>query len=150
MDTFWPIAVRRIFEPVLGAKIVGAITDQITPFREKFFFDGWWGYVQKDLRRVLHRPERGAFSHRYCGTGSPKRCRAVLAGALRDAIGEATKAQGGPLETWKHRATCPKTDPPTCDQIVPITAGAIDTPPFPFHNRGTFHQLVEVGRARKR
>src|SRR3954452_20654394 len=107
MDAFWPIAVRRMFQPVLGAKIVGDITDQLTPFRETFFFDGWWGYVQKDLRRVLHRRERQPFSRRYCGTGSRKRCRAVLVGALRDAVAEATKAQGAPLPSWKHRATCP-------------------------------------------
>ena len=148
MDTFWPIAMQRMFQPVLGSKIVGDLTSQITPFRETFFFDGWWSWAQKDLRRVLRRPERQAFSRRYCGTGSLKRCRAVLVGALRDAVAEATKAQGGPLPTWKHAATCPKTDPPSCDQIVPITAGAIDTPPFPFHNRGTFHQLVEVDHAR--
>jgi hypothetical protein len=31
-----------------------------------------------------------------------------------------------------------------CDANNPITAGAIDTPPQPFQNRGTFHQAVEV------
>jgi hypothetical protein len=137
-----------MFQPVLGSKIVAGITDLITPFRETFFFDGWWSYAQKDLRRVLRRPERQPFSRRYCGTGSRARCRTVLVGALRDAVAQAAKAQGGPLSTWKHAALCPKTDPPTCDQIVPTTAGAIDTPPFPFHNRGTFHQLVEVASAR--
>jgi hypothetical protein len=25
---------------------------------------------------------------------------------------------------------------------VPTTAGAIDTPPFPWQNRGTYHQVV--------
>jgi hypothetical protein len=39
-------------------------------------------------------------------------------------------------------ATCDKKDPPICDQEVPNTAGAIDTPPFPWQNRGTYHQII--------
>ena len=39
-------------------------------------------------------------------------------------------------------ATCD--DPTTCDEIVPNTAGAVDTPPFPWQNRGTFHQIDEI------
>jgi hypothetical protein len=27
---------------------------------------------------------------------------------------------------------------------VPNTAGAIATPPFPWQNRGTYHQVVEL------
>jgi hypothetical protein len=49
------------------------------------------------------------------------------------------------MSKWVVHATCPITDPPSCDQIVPTTGGAVDTPPFPFHNRGTFHQIDEIG-----
>jgi hypothetical protein len=35
-------------------------------------------------------------------------------------------------------------DPSTCDEIVPNTAGAADTPPFPWQNRGTYHQIDEI------
>ena len=49
------------------------------------------------------------------------------------------------MSKWTVKATCPQTTPPSCDQIVPTTAGAVDTPPFPFHNRGTFHQIDEIG-----
>jgi len=45
---------------------------------------------------------------------------------------------------WKVYATCPKSDPPRCDQEVPVTAGAIDTPPFPWQDRGTYHQIDEL------
>jgi hypothetical protein len=27
---------------------------------------------------------------------------------------------------------------------VPSALGAVDTPPFPWQNRGTFHQVVEL------
>jgi len=40
--------------------------------------------------------------------------------------------------------TCPVTTPPSCDQIVPISAGAITVAPQPFDNRGTFYQAVAV------
>lgn len=36
------------------------------------------------------------------------------------------------------------TTPPSCDQIVPTSAGAITAPPQPFDNRGTFYQAVAV------
>ena len=43
---------------------------------------------------------------------------------------------------WTVQATCDKADPPQCDQLVPTTAGAVDTPPFPWQNRGTYHQVI--------
>ena len=45
---------------------------------------------------------------------------------------------------WKLAATCEKKDPPACDQNVPTALGAVDTPPFPWQNRGTYHQVVEM------
>ena len=43
---------------------------------------------------------------------------------------------------WKVYATCK--DSSTCDEIVPNTAGAVDTPAFPWQNRGTYHQIDEI------
>ncbi len=137
MDALWAPMVRRIFEPSLGAKVVDLVDQNVNPLPEagrSFFFDGWWGYVQKDLRRVTGRRVKAWPKKAFCGSGSLKRCRTRLTGALLDAI-EASKGVKVP-------ATCPKTTPASCEQIVPITAGAVATPPFPFHNRGTFHQLV--------
>ncbi len=149
MDAWWPRLVRGMFQPVLGARVVDAIRDEVNPLPDRatstFFFDGWYGYVQKDLRRILRRPERGRFSRVYCGRGSLRRCRAALLSTLKAAAASVrTRYGSSDMAKWTVRATCPKTDPPSCDQIVPITAGAIPTPPFAFHNRGTFHQLVEV------
>jgi hypothetical protein len=45
---------------------------------------------------------------------------------------------------WRVFATCPDADPPRCDQHVPTAVGAIETPPFPWQDRGTYHQVVEV------
>jgi hypothetical protein len=103
--------------------------------------------VQKDLRAVLGRKVRGRYSRLYCGgpavKGARGRCRALLLTTLRAAAGDAAKkySSADPAQ-WKVPATCAKASPPACDQLVPTTAGAIDTPPFPWQNRGTYHQVV--------
>jgi hypothetical protein len=103
--------------------------------------------------RHRHRIARwnGAYSRIYCGNpsirgGGAKRsaCRAVLLSSLNAAIAEVEAKLGANPATWTVDATCKQTDPPSCDQEVPTTAGAIATPPFPWQDRGTYHQLVEL------
>ena len=112
--------------------------------------------MQKDLRSVLGRHERGRYSQIYCGgpTREPvhgkrlrrtrNRCRNVLIQALRGAVAEVASKQGSDTSKWTLVATCKDENPPLCDQIVPNTAGAVDTPPFPWQNRGTYHQIDEI------
>jgi hypothetical protein len=114
---------------------------------------GWTTHVQKDLRHVLRRKEKGRYSRVYCGgpklKGARARCRAVLLTSLRAAAAAAAAKYGSADPgAWKVPATCAKTDPPSCDQLVPTTAGAIDTPPFPWQNRGTYHQVVGLKQHR--
>jgi hypothetical protein len=100
-------------------------------------------------------PEKGRYSRIYCGgprlqpssaggfAKAQAACRGVLLSTLTDAYKETSAAQGSanPAD-WKVYATCD--DPSTCDEIVPNTAGAVDTPPFPWQNRGTYHQITEI------
>jgi acyl-homoserine lactone acylase PvdQ len=149
MDAWWPRLARGMFEPRLGKALVDRIDARVNPFPTRgtstFFFDGWFNYVQKDLRRVLHRPGRGRYSRAYCGGGRLAKCRAVLQRTLGEAIAAAAQAQGtDDMTKWVWHTTCPDA-PTTCDQIVPTTGGAVSTPAIPFHNRGTFHQLTQVG-----
>jgi acyl-homoserine lactone acylase PvdQ len=89
-------------------------------------------------------PITGAFSRIYCGGGSPAECRAALLSSLEQAAA-AVKAKLGPDPShWKVFATCKPTEPPSCDQEVPTAAGAIETPPFPWQDRGTYHQIDEL------
>jgi hypothetical protein len=106
---------------------------------------------------VLGRLERGRFSQMYCGGPARgrvrgkrlakvrARCRTVLLASLHEAVADVTKKYGSddPAK-WKVAATCEQKDPPECDQEVPAALGAVDTPPFPWQNRGTFHQVVEL------
>jgi hypothetical protein len=73
----------------------------------------------------------------------------VLLSALKDAAADAAQRFGSDdTSKWKLQATCAQKDPPACDQEVPSALGAVDTPPFPWQNRGTFHQVVELSGRR--
>jgi len=159
-DAWWPRLVTAEFQPALGPALMKQVRDNVlsidTPPR--FSYD-WTSQVQKDLRSAVGAPERGRYSHVYCGgpmaqppaglrgralRRARRSCRAVLLRTLDQAIADVTAAQGADPTAWKVYATCPKTTPPSCNQEVPTTAGAVDTPPFPWQDRGTYHQVAEV------
>jgi acyl-homoserine lactone acylase PvdQ len=154
IDAWWPRAVRAQFEPALGKELFDTVEDRVLGLGD-FGWD-WATHVQKDLRNVLGRRVRGRYSRTYCGgpgRGKPakrarrrlrRRCRSRLLETLRQAVDAVKAKQGADPAGWKVPATCPETDPPSCDQNVPTTAGAVETPPFPWQNRGTFHQVDEV------
>jgi acyl-homoserine lactone acylase PvdQ len=139
MDAWWPRLVRGMFEPALGKDLFDNVSSHVIGLGG-FGWD-WGSQVQKDLRDVLHQPEKGRYSRQYCGA-TRSACRAVLLKALDEALAEQVAKRGPDTATWKVQATC--ADPDTCDEIVPTTGGAVDTPPFPWQNRGTYHQVVRV------
>jgi len=105
--------------------------------------------------RRPHRPRRVApgfpgvqspLSKVYCGGGSLTGCQSLLVSTLLLAADAVRATQGPDLSQWRMPDLCPipARGQPTCDEEVPISAGAVATPPFPFQNRGTFHQAVEV------
>jgi acyl-homoserine lactone acylase PvdQ len=152
MDAWWPRFVQAEFEPGLGAELFGMVRDRVLGLGD-FGWD-WGTQVQKDLRSVLGAPEQGRYSRIYCGGPRPQptsdaelaqaraACRAVLLSTLREAFAAVQAKLGPDPSQWKVYATCD--DPSTCDELVPNTAGAVDTPPFPWQNRGTYHQIDEI------
>ena len=149
-DAWWPRAVRAVFEPALGT----VAFDHIDTFENLLaagapthsgFFDNWHGQLRADLDRVLGRPVALRTSRGYCGAGSAAGCRALLARTLREAVAAVAKAQGADPAAWRRPVLCPRRSG-ACDQIEPVTAGAVATPPQPWQNRGTFHQAVEILR----
>jgi acyl-homoserine lactone acylase PvdQ len=152
MDSWWPLLVRAEFQPVLGQPLMNLINqyfntiqpDGIRDGTGNGFFEGWEMDVQKDLRQVLRKRVRGRFSRTYCGGGSLKRCRSLLSTTLLQAASQLSAKYGSSTAGWKLPVTCPVTTPPSCDQIVPTSAGAVSIPPQPFDNRGTFYQAVAV------
>jgi hypothetical protein len=143
MDAWWTPMVRAVFQPVLGRRLFERIADinqvDYTPRQgPDTWYYGWMGYVQKDMRAVLGRRIAAPPSRVYCGRGSRSRCRATLLRTLR-AAGKSVPAD------VKVLATCEVTDPPACDQLDFIAAGAVETPPIPWQDRGTFQQAAEPG-----
>jgi acyl-homoserine lactone acylase PvdQ len=149
MDTWWTPMVHSLYYPVLGRRLVDRIAaiNQIdyrpTQGPDTWFY-GWMSYVQKDLRaalgrRVARRPALVA-----CGRGRRAACRTELRVTLLSARARLIKRYGS-LDRIHIPTTCPVTDPPTCDQLDFIAAGAVETPPIPWQDRGTFQQAAEPG-----
>jgi len=147
MDAWWPKLVRAEFKPSLGNKAFERLTGMIqtgdhtggSPDAPDFF-DGWWGYVSKDLRTLFGPRPKGAYSRVYCGKGSKQRCRKALqrslAAALRVSSAEMYGGGDGKCAADPH---------PACfDQNRPTVTSGVTLPPFPFQNRPTFQQVVTL------
>jgi penicillin amidase len=155
LDAWWTRFVEAEFGPALGQSLLERVERSVLSLDGDFGW-AWATHVQKDLRAVLGKRVRGRYSRVYCGgpVRTPvrgkrlrrvrRRCRSVLLDSLRGAVAEVKRKLGEDPGAWKVPATCPKSDPPACDQNVPTAAGAVDTPPFPWQNRGTYHQVDEI------
>ena len=160
MDAWWPGLVRGIFQPRLGVQLIDRITalaefGSPPPPGGSAFFTGWWGYVDKDLRRVLGQRVRQPLSRRYCGGGRLARCRTLIAGSLKDAAQQVAERYGS-LSAVRIPATCGDDEQGApgrrrgCDQIEFTTAGAVGTDPIHWQDRPTFQQVVQVQGHRPR
>jgi hypothetical protein len=151
MDVWWPKLVRAQFQPIVGERFMTE-AQKMNPFISgpgpggSAFGSGWWGYVDKDLRRLLGQRVRGPLSRRYCGRGNLRRCRDILVDTLKVAALEVSgNNNGASIDEVKVPATCEEgKEPQACDQIEFVTAGAVPTPPIPWQDRPTFQQIVAV------
>jgi hypothetical protein len=117
--------------------------------------DGWYGFVSKDLRRLLGQPVSDGFSRTYCGNGSLSACRAALLAALSDALAES------PGHLYDEDKSTPATDRvDTCpggnsdqwcwDSVRFRPIGGVTVPTIHWINRPTFQQAVEIQGHRDR
>jgi acyl-homoserine lactone acylase PvdQ len=152
MDAWWPRAVDRMFRPVLGQAAFDKFTAMIGIDNEpnnhgahlgSAYQDGWYGYVQKDLKDLFGEPVQQPLSHKYCGSGNLAACRLQLTAALLDAL-QVTKEQ---LYT---DTGCTAGDQPCFDFVRFRAIGGVTVPPIPWINRPTFQQAVEVQGHRTR
>ena len=151
MDAWWPKLLEAEFRPRLGDEAFNAVRGMLrfgppNPGAlpaEPDFSDGWYGYVSKDLRDLLAASgsgttPAGAYSKIYCGNGSLEACRAALQNSLLEALSVT------PAEIYGH-GVCAEDARASCfDMNRWISASAITVPPFPFQNRPTFQQVVEL------
>jgi hypothetical protein len=107
---------------------------------------GWYGYAQKDLRRILGRRVRGRYSRVYCGggkrrPGNRRKCQSRLRASLKRALNvdpsrfykdETCEDYGMPSDQWCY------------DAVRQRPVGAINQPLIHWINRPTFQQVVEI------
>jgi acyl-homoserine lactone acylase PvdQ len=149
MDAWWPKLLEAEFKPTLGPnayqKLEGMLeTGSYTGGSptEPSFDDGWWSYVDKDLRDVFGPTPKAPWSRGYCGGGSKTKCKAVLEKTLTEAlkVKPATLYGGGD-------GACASNPQPSCfDANRPQETAGIELGDFPFQNRPTFQQVVTLTR----
>lgn len=149
MDAWWPRLSKVVLSDALGPAADTALRALVPPSatpeggdpRAPDYDDGWYSFVQKDLRGIFSaRSVRGRWSRGYCGGGSRAACRR----ALRSSLAAALKVT--PQQLY-GTGDCKATPDPACyDQNRSTITGAIAQPPFPFQNRPTFQQVVTVER----
>jgi hypothetical protein len=152
MDAWWPRAVRAMFEPALGTALFDKITGMVGIDNEpnnhgahlgSAYQDGWYGYVHKDLRRLLGEPVQQPFSRIYCGNGSLAQCRTALIDSLKAALLV-------PRTELYQDSGCTAGDETCFDAVRFRAIGAITVPSIPWINRPTFQQVVQVNGHRPR
>jgi acyl-homoserine lactone acylase PvdQ len=147
MDAWWPQLVAAEFRPSLGKKAFERLAGMLaigdhpggSPDAPDFF-DGWWGYVSKDLRSLFGPRPKAPYSRIYCGKGSKQRCRKALQRSLGRALKVSPDAMYG-----GGNGECAANPQPACfDQNRPQVTSGIGLGPFPFQNRPTFQQVVTL------
>ena len=141
MDASFERIADAVMQPVLGplsTDLEALLPKDRPPYAEgvngSAFGSGWYGYVDKDLRRLLGRNVRGPFGLRYCGEGSLERCRASLWSALAAAAAELAGAQGPDPAAWRSDATLDR---------IEFSPGLL-TDTMRWTNRPTFQQVLQL------
>ena len=155
LDRWWPRWLRAQFRPTLGAgpyrQLLFMIAQDDDPNLDgehhgSAYQTGWYGYAQKDLRRLLGRRVRGKLARVYCGggkgrQGTVRKCRARLRASLKRAL------NSDPAVFYKDEI-CEDYEMPSdqwCfDAVRQRPVGAINQPLIHWINRPTFQQVIEI------
>jgi len=151
MDAWWPRLVGAMFAPVMGKPLLDRLeaTHEIDNEPNNHgahlgsaYQNGFYGYVAKDLRRVLHRRMAQKYAVAFCGRGKLAACRAALSTSLRAALGESAD------KTYPADDICKAGDQTCLDDVRFRPLGGVTQPLIPWVNRPTYQQAVEVQGSR--
>ena len=144
LDGAWAELANAVLTPLLG-DLAGRLaelnprSDNAGPAGSAYNV-GWYGYIDKDLRTLLERPIRGAFSRRYCGAAVADACRSALWRAIEGTARELEASQGSDPEAWRADAT---------SERIRFVPGAL-AETMRWTNRPTFQQLMSFASHRPR
>jgi acyl-homoserine lactone acylase PvdQ len=151
MDAWWPKLIEAEFRAGLGNEAFDSI-QAMTGFGGPYpgtqpsapdFADGWYGYVSKDLRDLLAAngqttTPKAPYSRLYCGDGSLATCSQSLQGSLQQALSVTPQQIYG-------QGPCSENAQASCFDMNRWTSvSGVSVPPFPFQNRPTFQQTIEL------
>ncbi|MEU3216201.1 penicillin acylase family protein [Streptomyces sp. NPDC006971] len=150
MDAWWPRLVEAEFRPGLGddlyRELTAALATDESPAAShgasgahsgSAFQYGWWGFVDKDLRKVLGQPVKGPLARTYCGGGDLGGCRDALLASLKEAAAQPA------TQVYPGDDTCKAGDQWCADAIVHRALGGISQKTIHWQNRPTYQQVVE-------
>ena len=165
MDAWWPRLLEAEFKPEMGAAFFDAVHGVLGFDNEpnnhgehlgSAYQGGWWGYVSKDLRRVLGQPVADGFSRTYCGSGSLSACRDALRQALADALAvPASDAlrrgpRARPASSASPGARPARATSGASTRCASARSGRSPSPTIHWINRPTYQQAVEIQGHRDR
>ncbi|WP_285751653.1 penicillin acylase family protein [Lentzea sp. NBRC 105346] len=151
LDAWWPLLVQAEFQPMgtdLYTALAGAMQidespsdahggPNATPHKGSAFQYGWWGYVDKDIRKVLGDQVQSPFPQTYCGNGVLTACRQVLLDTLKQAAAKPAN------QVYPGDADCAAGDQWCADTIIHRAMGGITQDKMTWQNRPTYQQVVQ-------
>jgi acyl-homoserine lactone acylase PvdQ len=163
LDAWWPLWMKAEFQPTLGNDLFNGLEGLVefdnAPNNHgdhlgSAYQTGWYGFAQKDLRRVLGQKVAVTYPKTYCGGPGRRatqlaRCRSALSSSLAEAL------KADPATLYKDDVCASNAgagmDPQVCfDAIRFRPLGAVTQPLIPWQNRPTYQQADEIQGHRPR
>jgi hypothetical protein len=136
LDAAWTPLTDAVLRPVLGDvvdRLEQVMGRDDSPSRGgSAYYDGWYSYVEKDLRALLGRAVAGRFATAFCGKGDVAVCAKALWAAIDEAAASLEQAQGADPAGWRADATAER---------IRFTPGILPDS-MRWTNRPTFQQVI--------
>jgi acyl-homoserine lactone acylase PvdQ len=132
LDMAWDGLADAVLSPVLGTLVddLAELVPRDQPMNPSgsAYADGWWSYVDKDLRALLGKPVKGPYGTRFCGRGQLAVCASSLWAVLDLAAGRLEEARGADPAGWRADATAERIG--FAPGILPQTMRGVNRPTF--------------------
>lgn len=138
-DAYFETLTKAMFENALsGTNLPNVLEDSPRNGLGSAFLEGYYSYVNKDLRRILGEKVKDPWHTVYCGNGSLSSCRAELWKSMRKTADRLREEYNSDVvENWVYDDSQ--------DTIKQKPVGLLAAPNMRWVNRPTFQQVVQVG-----